>query len=83
LSYGSGFVTMETNSATQIRLVTNGTTALTLATNQAATFSSSVEMAGLAVTGVSNKDIQFQSTTNRGWITPYDDGLWLQGSSAI
>jgi len=42
LSYGSGFVTMETNSATQIRLVTNGTTALTLATNQAATFSSSV-----------------------------------------
>jgi hypothetical protein len=55
----------------------NGTPVLTLASGGAATFSSTVEMAGLAVTGVSNKDVQLQSTTNRGWITPYDDGLWL------
>jgi hypothetical protein len=46
LSFGSGFVTMETNSSTQIRLVTNGSTALTLGTNQAATFSSSLQVNG-------------------------------------
>jgi len=54
LSYGSGFVTMETNSATQIRLVTNGTTALTLATNQAATFSSSVTATSATLSGPLN-----------------------------
>jgi hypothetical protein len=34
LSYGSGFVTMETNTANAIQFKTNGTTALTLQTNQ-------------------------------------------------
>jgi len=38
LSYNTGLVTMETNSATRIELKTNGTTALTLQTNQNARF---------------------------------------------
>lgn len=65
LSYGSGFVTMETNSATQIRLVTNGTAALTLATNQAATFSSSVTAGGIIYSRSANyPQIVFQETTS-------------------
>jgi hypothetical protein len=42
LSYGSGFVTMETNTANAIQFKTNGTTALTLNTNQTARFANSV-----------------------------------------
>jgi hypothetical protein len=38
LSFNTGVVTMETNSATRIELKTNGTTALTLQTNQTARF---------------------------------------------
>ena len=42
LSYGSGYVTMETNTANAIQIKTNGTTALTIATNQVATFANNL-----------------------------------------
>ena len=42
LSYNTGVVTMETNSATRIELKTNGTTALTLQTNQNGRFANSL-----------------------------------------
>jgi len=42
LSYGSGFVTMETNTANAIQFKTNGTTALTLQTNQNGRFANSL-----------------------------------------
>ena len=42
LSYGSDFVTLETNGAFAIQLKTNGTTALTLDTSQGATFASNI-----------------------------------------
>lgn len=42
LSYGSGFVTMETNTANAIQLKTNGTTAITINTGQTVNFSTSI-----------------------------------------
>jgi hypothetical protein len=68
LSYGSGFVTMETNSATQIRLVTNGTTALTIATNQAATFSSSVSANNFVASAGNNTTVFNSSGATTGWV---------------
>jgi hypothetical protein len=52
-------------------------TVLNFASTGVATFSSSVDMQGLSVSGASNKDISFQSASNTGYLTPYDDGLWL------
>lgn len=42
LSYGSGFVTIETNTANAIQLKTNGTTAITISTGQTVTFSNNL-----------------------------------------
>ena len=58
LSYGSGVVTLETNTANEIQLKTNGTTAITISTGQTTTFANNV---GLGVTPLTKLHLQGSS----------------------
>jgi hypothetical protein len=58
LSYGSGVVTLETNTANAIQLKTNGTAAITISTGQTATFANNI---GLGVTPITKLHLQGSS----------------------
>jgi hypothetical protein len=58
LSYGSGVVTLETNTANAIELKTNGTAAITISTGQTATFANNI---GLGVTPLTKLHLQGSS----------------------
>lgn len=60
LSYGTGFVTLETNSATSIQFKTNGATAQTIDTSQNVAFANNI--------GLSNtKAIYFATLADENW----------------
>jgi hypothetical protein len=58
LSYGSGVVTLETNTANQIQLKTNGSAAITISTGQTVTFANNI---GLGVTPITKLHLQGSS----------------------
>jgi trimeric autotransporter adhesin len=58
LSYGSGIVTLETNTANQIQLKTNGSAAITISTGQTVTFANNI---GLGVTPITKLHLQGSS----------------------
>jgi hypothetical protein len=76
LSYGSGVVTLETNTANAIQLKTNGTTAITISTGQTVNFSSSVgvgysspayQLQVLNTIGLRANSQNFQAIKGTGW----------------
>jgi hypothetical protein len=65
LSYGTGFITMETNSANAIQFKTNGSTAQTINTNQTVLFASNIGVNntfGLLFNGLSDSNWKIYRT---------------------